>query len=148
MSKTLYRKMFGGLLIVSCVMLFSQEPVKAESPDDLIIIVNKKFNATSLSPTEVKRMFKKEITTYKGMPVKPIHAKKGTVLRDLFLSKMLGMNQAAEQKFWQDMMVKKGMNPPCELGNTVRGVFSVPGAISYCFRKDFNPATANIVLTL
>ena len=148
MNKRFQIKMFGVLLPVFCVLLFSQMPVLAENPDDLVVIVNKNFKTCSLSLIDVKRMFKKEITTYRGTKVKPINAKKGSPLRNQFISKVLGMNEAAEQKYWQDMMVKKGLNPPSELSNTVRGVFSAPGAISYCFRKDFNPATAKIVLSL
>lgn len=134
--------------MASCVLLFSQSPVMAESPNDLLIIVNKKFEYSSLTITEVKRIFRKEMTTYKGTSVKPIHAKMGSPLRDIFVSKVLGMNVSAEQKYWQDMMVKKGMRPPSELSNTVRGVFSAPGAMSYCFRRDFSPITAKIVLEL
>lgn len=148
MDNTFYRKTIGGLLLASCVLLFSQAPTMAESPDDLLIIVNKKFKYSSLSITEVKRIFKKEMTTYKGISVKPIHSKLDSPLRHLFVSKVMGMNLSTEQKYWQDMMVKKGLRPPSELSNTVRAVFSAPGAISYCFRKDFSPATAKIVLTL
>ena len=141
---------FGGIgfLFILGSLLFCQTPVQAENPNDIVVITNKNFKASTLSTADVKRMFKKELTTFRGTKVKPINAKKGAKLRQQFVSRALGMNAAAEQKFWQDMMVKKGMNPPSELSNTVRGVFSAPGAISYCFRKDFNPATSKIVLTL
>jgi ABC-type phosphate transport system substrate-binding protein len=148
MDNAFYRKTIGGLLLALCMLLFSQSPTRAESPDDLLIIVNKKFPYSKLSISEVKRIFTKEITTYRGIGVKPIHSKLGSPLRQLFVSKVMGMNVSTEQKYWQDMMVKKGMRPPIELSNTVRAVFSAPGAISYCYRRDFNPATAKIVLTL
>ncbi|MBN2526095.1 MAG: hypothetical protein JXR76_06855 [Deltaproteobacteria bacterium] len=140
-------KFISGIYWLMCSFSFSSAmPVQAESPDDLVVIVNHKFAGTELSATEVRRIFKKEMTTFMGNRVKPIHAKTGTSLRQEFISKALGINLAAEQKYWQDMAVKKGMSPPIELSNTVRGVFSAPGAISYCYRKDFNPATARIVL--
>ena len=148
MKLSLPEKMIGILLFVSCVLMFSQAPAQAESPDDLVIIVNKQFDASSLSLTDVKRIFKKEMTTYKGTTVKPINAKQGSALRNRFLSQVMGMNESAEQKYWQDMMVKKGMKAPSELSNTVRAVFSARGAISYCFRKDFSPAVSKIVLSL
>ena len=148
MNKSQLFRILGTLLFVSCALIFNQKALMAESPDDLVVIANKNFKASTLSAADVKRMFKKELTTFRGTKVKPIHAKKGSALRKQFVSRAMGMNESSEQKYWQDMMVKKGVNPPTELSNTVRGVFSAPGAISYCFRKDFNPATAKIVLEL
>ncbi|MBN2526096.1 MAG: hypothetical protein JXR76_06860 [Deltaproteobacteria bacterium] len=136
------------VMFTAFLLLFSLVPAQAESTDDLVVIANKRFSADNLSLTEVKRIFKKEITNFHGTRVKPIHARDGNALRQQFVNKVLGMNPSAEKKYWQEMMVKKGMNPPSELTNTVRGVFSTPGAISYCFRKDFNPTTSKIVLSL
>ena len=69
-------------------------------------------------------------------------------LRNAFVQQAMTMNPAEEQKYWQDQKMKKGINPPSELSDTVRAVSSSPGAISYCYRKDFNPAMAKILLTL
>lgn len=148
MKISLSFKIYGIMLSVAFLVICSGYSLLAESPDDIVIIANKTFNVSELSVVDVRRMFKKEITTWKGASVKPIHAPGGSLLRQSFVVRGLGMNEAAEQKYWQDMKVKKGTSPPFELSNTIRAVFSAPGAISYCFRKDFNPAVAKMLLVL
>jgi hypothetical protein len=67
--------------------------------------------------------------------VKPIHAPFGSLLRQRFVVQVLGMNEAAEKKYWQDMKVKRGTTPPFELSNTMRAVFSARGAIRIASEK-------------
>ena len=138
------RLFLPAILMLICI----ETPLHADNTNDIVVVVNKKFPSSRLSVTDVRRIFRKEITTWKGTSVKPIHALAGSKLRQLFTGKALGVTEAADQKYWQDMKLKKGMRAPMELSNNVRAVFSIPGAITYCYRKDFNPATASIVLVL
>lgn len=147
MSKHVFQ-LFGPFLLIVAGLMQQQTAAQAESPDDIVVIANRNLPVSTVSLVDVRRIFRKEITTYKGNRVQPIHAKTGSALRMHFVSRVLGMNDSGEQKYWQDMQVKKGIRPPIELSNTVRAVFSAPGAISYCFRKDFNPATAKILMTI
>ena len=147
MCRCFFQLVFSLILIVAG-LIQQQTPVRAESQDDLLVIANRNLPVSNMSLADVKRIFLKEITSYEGSRVQPIHARKGTALREQFIRRVLGMNESAEQKYWQDIQVKKGLRPPIELGNTVRAVFSAPGAISYCYRKDYNPATARIVFSL
>jgi ABC-type phosphate transport system substrate-binding protein len=141
-------QLLGPFLLIIAALMQQRTAVQAESVNDIVVIANRNLPVSTVSRVVVRRIFRKEITTYKGNRVQPIHARTGSSLRKQFVSRVLGMNDSGEQKYWQDMQVKKGIRPPIELSNTVRAVFSAPGAISYCFRKDFNPATAKILLTI
>jgi ABC-type phosphate transport system substrate-binding protein len=147
MAKRVFQ-LFSPLLLILAGLMQQQTAAQADNPDDIVVIANRNLPVSALSLTEVKRIFRKEVTVYQGNRLQPIHAKSGSALRVQFVSRVLGMNDSGEQKYWQDMRVKKGMRPPIELSNTVRAVFSAPGAISYCFRKDFNPTTAKMLLTI
>ncbi|MBN2714725.1 MAG: hypothetical protein JXX14_02655 [Deltaproteobacteria bacterium] len=148
MKHNVFFSLPGALLVASLIVLYSQSVVLCESPDQLVVIVNRNFKVDSLSVAEVRRIFKKEITVYKGVAVRPIHAPSGSPLRNQFLSQVMGMSSTAEEKYWEEAKVKKGVSPPIQLSNTVRAVFAAPGAISYCYRKEFNPTVAKIILSL
>jgi ABC-type phosphate transport system substrate-binding protein len=141
-------QLLGPFLLIAVALMQQRTTVQAESVNDIVVIANRNLPVSTVSRVDVRRIFRKEITTYEGIRIQPIHARTGSALRKQFVSRVLGMSDSREQKYWQDMQVKKGIRPPIELSNTVRAVFSASGAISYCFRKDFNPATAKILLTI
>jgi hypothetical protein len=50
--------------------------------------------------------------------------------------------------YWETQKVKNGLQPPMELSNTVKAVFSVKNSISYCFAEDYKKGAAKILLKL
>ncbi len=143
-----------GRLIVFCLacvafLVSSVNSVKAESPNDILIVANKGVSAGSLSLDELKAFFFKERTSWKtGGRVVPIHANEDSALRKAFLSKVLSMRLAQEKAFWQEQKIRKGMAAPPEFSNTLKAVFKIKGALSYIFRKDYREGVAKILLVL
>ena len=132
------------LLALGGLMLW-QQPVRAQSTGDIVIIANKAFPTNSLSIGQVKRIFQKRMTNLKGKKVVPIHAKKHTKARQIFNQAILGMTVDEEQSYWQAEKVRSGTRAPAEFGNPLRAVFSVSTSVGYCLKKDFNPAVAKQV---
>jgi ABC-type phosphate transport system substrate-binding protein len=118
----------------------------SERPDDILIITHKSVPISTLSEAELKSIFLKQRQSWQGgMRVVPINAKDGTPLRQKFRSRVMKMDPEKEAKYWQDEKIKKGTVPPAEFSNTLKAVFLVKGAISYVFRKDFNPGLVKII---
>ena len=145
-SKTIKTTIMSFLVVGA--MFLPMNSAKAQSPTGIVVIANKSFTANSLSQSEVKRIFQKTMQRYKGKKVVPIHARKSSPLRAAFTQKVLGMTLADEQSYWQNQMVRSGVTPPPELTNTLRAVYSSKTGVSYCYKKDFNPAVAKILLEI
>ena len=134
----------GALVFLG--LLVCHVPVWAQGSGDIVIIANKAFPANSLSVGQVKRIFQKRMTNFKGKKVVPIHAKKNSKARQIFNQTVLGMSVADEQSYWQAEKVRSGTRPPAEFGNPLRAVFSVATSIGYCMKSQFNPAVAKQVV--
>jgi ABC-type phosphate transport system substrate-binding protein len=117
----------------------------AESPNDLLIVVNKSVSASNVDAAEVKAIFLKNKTSLSGDTVFPLNAKSDSDLRAAFRKHVLKMSEEKEKGFWEDEKVKKGVEPPPETAGTLKAVFSKSGGISYVFRKDYKDGTAKIV---
>lgn len=135
-------------LILACSMVSAQKTAKAERPDDIVVIANKSLSADSIGLSELKRIFLKQKTSLKGNHITPINAKPNSSLRVGFANRVLQMTSQEETGYWEDQKISKGTRPPAELSNTVKAIFSITNGISYCYRKDFNPAVAKILLIL
>jgi ABC-type phosphate transport system substrate-binding protein len=118
---------------------------RAESPNDLLIVVNKSVSASNVDVAEVKAVFLKNKTSLSGDTVFPLNAKSDSDLRAAFRKLVLKMSEEKEKGFWEDEKVKKGVEPPPETAGTLKAVFSKSGGISYVFRKDYKDGTAKIV---
>ena len=138
----------GLLSIVLFVIFTGSSAVNAQDQNDIVVIVNKTSNINSVSINDVKRVFLKEQSVLSGKKVLPINAKQSSALRNNFRVKVLKMSSFQEAGYWETQKIKAGIRPPAELSNTVKAVFSIKNGISYCYRKDFNPAVSKIVLTL
>lgn len=136
------------LLFLLLFTLTRANAVKAESPDDILIIANKSIDADTITLIDTKRIFLMQKKTLNGKFVTPINAKKNSPLRKQFAQKVLGKTIAEESSYWENQKVKSGQRPPASLSNTIRAIFSLKNGISYCYRKDFNSATAKILLVL
>ena len=58
------------------------------------------------------------------------------------------MTPAEEQSYWQEQKIRKGLTPPAEFASTLKAVFSVKGAVSYVFRKQFKEGVAKVLLII
>ncbi|MCP4604364.1 MAG: hypothetical protein GY847_28220 [Proteobacteria bacterium] len=146
---TLQRKCSICLLIAFTVLLFSNSPAHAESPDDILIITNKDVNLDTISLKEVRSYFlKKRIKWQKGNNVIPINAKPGTILRKRFQEHVLLMTEIEEKTYWNDQQVRMGLNPPPSFSRTLKAVFKLRGSIGYVFRKDYRENVAKLLMVV
>ncbi len=132
----------NALLLISCValslsMIFAPFPAAAESPDDLLIIANSSARAGSISKAEVRELFLKTRSSFRGSKTIPINAAMGSKLRKTFVQKVLGMSPAEEKQYWEKQKIMGGITPPASFSNTVRAVFKLRSGLSYVFRKDY-----------
>lgn len=121
---------------------------KCADSEPVFVIANKSFPVDSLSQAEVKRLFLKKQKKIMGKAVVPINARKHSTLRKSFAQKVLRMSSSDELSYWEDYKMKEGSSPPLELGNTVRAVFGIPYGISYCFKSDYKPNVAKVLLKM
>lgn len=120
----------------------------AENPKDIIIVVNRASKVSSLSVDEIREYFLRIRRTWPdGKKVVPVNAKQ-PALRNLFRQKVLSMSGADEQRYWQDQMIRGGSDTPPEFDNTLKATFSLPGAISYVFRKDLIENVVKVVAVI
>jgi ABC-type phosphate transport system substrate-binding protein len=135
----------GKIAIAALLLASLPTSTRAESPNDLLIIVNKSVSASNVDAAEVKAVFLKNKTSLSGDTVFPLNAKSDSDLRAAFRKQVLKMSEEKEKGFWEDEKVKKGVEPPPETAGTLKAVFSKSGGISYVFRKDYKDGTAKIV---
>jgi ABC-type phosphate transport system substrate-binding protein len=138
---------YGKIAIAALLWASLPTSARAESPNDLLIVVNKSVSASNVDASEVKDIFLKNKTALSGDTVFPLNAKSDSDLRAAFRKHVLRMSEEKEKGFWEDEKVKKGIEPPPETAGTLKAVFSKSGGISYVFRKDYKDGTAKIVAT-
>ena len=138
-------KIQGKIAIAALLLASLPTSTRAESPNDLLIVVNKSVSASNVDVAEVKAVFLKNKTSLSGDTVFPLNAKSDSDLRAAFRKLVLKMSEEKEMGFWEDEKVKKGVEPPPETAGTLKAVFSKSGGISYVFRKDYKDGTAKIV---
>jgi hypothetical protein len=137
------------MVLISLLALFPSGVANAESPDDILVIANNKVGVNSVSLQQLRTMFLKQRQNWKsGGKVFPLNAKPGTPIRKAFQAKVLGMDSTSEQAYWQDQRIRKGISKPSAFSNTLKAVFSVKGSISYCYRKQYKPGLAKVLLVL
>jgi ABC-type phosphate transport system substrate-binding protein len=126
-----------------------QSTAHADSPDDILIVVNKSVPINSVSSAELKAIFLKKKTRWKnGSKAIPIHAKNGTPLRKAFGQRLLNMEQSREKSYWQEQKIRTGTLPPITFSNLLKAVFKVNGAVSYVFRSDYKEGVVKIIMVL
>jgi hypothetical protein len=135
------------VLVLSAILGLSASNVRAEGPEDLLIIANKSVAAATADAGEIKAIFLKGKTAIGGDSVFPLNAKSDSDLRGAFRKRVLKMNEDKERGFWEDEKVKKGVEPPPEVPMTLKAVSSKSGGISYVFRKDYKDGVAKILAT-
>jgi len=136
-----------GVLLVFGIVL---GPYSGNADEDTIVVfVHKGASVTNMTVAEIKRLFLKERMTLKdGTKAVPVNARSGSRLRQVFVRKVLGMDEAGEKIYWQEQKIKRGLTPPPEFNNTQKAVFSLKGGIGYCFKSEHIPNVNKMVLTL
>ena len=137
----------GKIAIAALLLASLPTSTRAESPNDLLIVVNKSVATDKVDAAEVKAVFLKNKSSLGGDTVFPLNAKSDSDLRAAFRKHVLNMSEDKEKGFWEDEKVKKGVEPPPETAGTLKAAFSKSGGISYVFRKDYKDGTAKIVAT-
>ena len=136
------------LLAIFLTFLCWLAPVSAESPRDILVIVNGSVKGEKLSVNELREIFLKKRTTWgSGVRAVPIHST-NSALRDDFRQRVLQMSESEEERYWQQYQIQKGEAKPVSFGNTLKAVFQLKGAVSYIYRSDYREGVTNVVLTL
>jgi ABC-type phosphate transport system substrate-binding protein len=143
-------KIFKSIFVMMLsVMALLPVPLNAESPDDLVVFVNKKSRVRDLSVEELKQIFLKKKTRWPGGDkINCINSPEGSAEREAFRKRVLGMSKTEEITYWQNQKIRMQLSPPIEVSNTAKAVFRLNGAIGYAFRKDLPEGVVKAVLVL
>lgn len=139
-----------ALIIAILGCLIVQAPIAlADNPRDILIVVNKSIAPAGMSKDEIRDIFLKKRLNWKGgAKAIPIHAGRGSALRDDFRQRLLGMTGIEEDDYWKARQIKTGDPLPAEFGNTLKAVFKIKGAVSYVYREEYKEGIANVLLVL
>ena len=120
-----------------------------DDPEEILIVANRKCEQSTMTLNQARTFFLKQQSSWgKGKRVHPFNAKRGTEIRRAFQQRVLGMDSAMEETYWQEMQIKKGITPPPEFSNTLKAVFSVESSIGYIYRKDYKEGVVKVLLVL
>lgn len=134
--------MFNSKIIPVVVFVFLGFSLKphvshAQSPDDIVIIVNKNVSVNYMSIEELKQIFLGKKSTWRnGNKIVCINAKSHSAIRKTFRKKVLEMTAKEELTYWETEKVRRQISPPMELSSTPKAVFKLKNTISYAYRKD------------
>lgn len=133
---------FAGVLVLPTV-------VYAESPEDILIIVNKGVPINSITRNELKDYYlKKRLDWRGGDRAVPVHSKGKSELRKEFCERVLNLTLSDEESYWRDKKIRTGVTKPAEFSNTLKAVFKIGGAVSYVYRSQYREGVAKVVLVI
>lgn len=141
-----YVAMKGFLTALSIVfVLATGSSVRAESPDDILVIANGTVPIESLGVDELREIFlKRRLYWDSSLRIVPINANEGTAIRDEFRKLVLSMSEAEEGRFWQDHKIRTGTTKPTEFSTVLKAVFKLKGSVGYVYRKDFRKSLTSL----
>ena len=100
-----------------------------------VVVVNNANPVTSLSTTELRRIFMKQSRMWpNGEPMVPVDWDSTHYLRAIFSKDVLSRSVREMQEYWVQQSMTQGLTPPSTQRSAravLRFVSSVPGAISY-----------------
>ncbi|MCP4600286.1 MAG: hypothetical protein GY847_07100, partial [Proteobacteria bacterium] len=144
-----HRFFFVLLTVTAFEAFYGSKIARADSPKDILIIVNTSVPVERLSPDDVRNYFLKKLGRWKGGGrVVPINAKTKSRLRVEFRKRILNMNIDQETRYWQNRKIKAGQAKPREFGNTNTAVFRIKSSISYVYRSNYKENLAKVILVL
>ena len=121
----------------------------AESPNDILVIANKKIKIDSITPEELKQIFLKKKTTWiNGDRIICINAPSTSAERAIFREKILGMSENEENTYWEKQKIKRQLTSPSEMRSIVKAVFKLSNGISYAYRKDVPPNVVKVLYVI
>lgn len=140
------------LSLITILMAVAVSPPavsSTESPDDILIIVNKSTDIDSISVGELEQIFLKKKTTWSnGKKILSINASENSALRESFRAKVLAIKAEDEATYWEKQKIRLQIEPPVEMTNTPKAVFKLKSAISYAYRKDVPDNVLKVVLAV
>jgi ABC-type phosphate transport system substrate-binding protein len=102
---------------------------------ELVVIVNPRNPATSMSADQVAQVFLGRTGSFPGGgAATPLDQKEGTALRDEFYTKVADKNPGQVKAYWSKQMFSGKGSPPKEHGSSAevkRAVAADPNAIGY-----------------
>ena len=132
------RKIAIVLLFSFMAVLLGGQMLPAEE-QNFVVIVNKSNNVSSLSKSQVSRMFLKKVFTWKdGSSVKPIDLTPDSPVRKIFSQEIHGRNVYSIKNYWQQMIFAGRDVPPLEKETEqeiIDYVSSHPEAVGYVSSK-------------
>lgn len=144
MKHTVQKVAASGFWVL--LLLLFGSAVRAESPDDILIIVNKNVPVQDLSREEVRSLFMMLRTSFASSSrAVALNAQSGTPLRDAFRKRVLEMSLKEELRHWQEQKVRSGRGAPAEFSNPLKAVFKIKNSIGYIYRSDFREGVVKIV---
>ncbi|APV52529.1 hypothetical protein BWI17_18585 [Betaproteobacteria bacterium GR16-43] len=118
---------------------------------ELVVIVNPKNPAASMSADQVAQVFLGRSASFPGGgAAAPVDQKEGTALRDEFYTKVADKNPGQVKAFWAKQMFSGKGQPPKELASSAdvkKAVAADPGAIGY-IEKGALDGTVKSVLSI
>jgi len=118
-------------LLIGIALAALAIPVRAE----LVVIVNPKNPAASMSAEQVAQVFLGRSTSFPGGgAATPLDQKEGVAVRDEFYTKVADKNPGQVKAYWAKQMFSGNGSPPRELGSSAdvkRAVAADPSAIGY-----------------
>ncbi len=130
------------------VALVGSPPATADSPQDILVIVNASVKNEKVTRDELKAIFlKKRASWGNGVRAVPVHSN-NAALRDDFRERLLQMSEGEELRYWQQFQIQKGEAKPVAFGNTLKAVFQLRGAVSYIYRSQYREGATNVILVL
>lgn len=123
--------------------------VTAESPQDILVVVNEDSEVRSITREELRDVFLRRRLSWRGGErAIPINARENTAIRAVFRERVLSMNSDEETRYWQDQQIRSGKTPPKEFGNPLRVVFKLHDAVGYAFRSEYKKEVGRVVLVI
>jgi ABC-type phosphate transport system substrate-binding protein len=136
-------------VILGMVLCLSPRISSAESPDDILVFINKTMDHGDVSLDELKKIFLCKKTTWSnGQRIVPINAKESSAIRKSFREKVLGMTANEELTYWSNQRLVHQISNPAEFTATTKAVFKLRTAIGYAYRRDVPKNVVKVVLVI
>jgi len=145
----MYIRIFTTIVLLVHLGLIIPINAAAESPNDILIIANKRVGINTISIEETKQIFLRTKTTWRGGDrILCLNQKENDPIRKVFQEKVLGMSEREEATYWEVQKVRKQLTPPPEVPSIPKAVFKLRNAISYAYRKDVPANVVKILLVI
>ena len=121
----------------------------AESPNDILVVVNTSSSVSATTLDELRNVFLKKKTAWRaGSAVTPVNASEGSPLRERFRKVVLGMTSTEEKEYWKNTKIQGGSTEPPAYNDTMKATFKLRSCVSYIFRSQYKEGLVKIVLVI